>query len=50
MNNFGKIEGLLDDGRKTKPAVQTISAYIDVLLESYISYEVKRFDIKGKHG
>ena len=41
-------EGLLDDGRKTKPAVQTISAYIDALLESYIFYEVKRFDIKGK--
>ena len=29
-------EGLLDDGRKTKPAVQTISAYIDALLESYM--------------
>ena len=41
-------EGLLDDGRKTKPAVQTISAYIDALLESYIFYEIKRFDIKGK--
>ena len=41
-------EGLLDDGRKAKPAVQTISAYIDALLESYIFYEVKRFDIKGK--
>ena len=38
----------MDDGRKTKPAVQTISAYIDALLESYIFYEVKRFDIKGK--
>ena len=33
---------------KAKPAVQTISAYIDALLESYIFYEVKRFDIKGK--
>lgn len=41
-------EGLLEDGRKTKPAVQTISAYIDALLESYVFYEVKRFDIKGK--
>lgn len=41
-------EGLLDDGRKAKPAVQTISAYIDALLESYVFYEVKRFDIKGK--
>ena len=42
-------EGLLEEGgRKSKPAVQTISAYIDALLESYIFYEVKRFDIKGK--
>ena len=41
-------EGLLDNGRKSKPAVQTISAYINALLESYIFYEVKRFDIKGK--
>lgn len=42
-------EGLLDEGpRKTSPAPQTISAYIDALLESYIFYEVKRFDIKGK--
>lgn len=42
-------EGLMEDGnRKAKPAVQTISAYIDALLESYIFYEVKRFDIKGK--
>ena len=42
-------EGLLEEGnRKSKRAVQTISAYIDALLESYIFYEVKRFDIKGK--
>lgn len=40
-------EGLLD-GRKRKPAVQTIQAYIQALLESYFFYEVKRFDIKGK--
>ncbi|MFR7894455.1 MAG: hypothetical protein ACLU38_10695 [Dysosmobacter sp.] len=33
---------------RPSPAVQTISAYIDALLESYIFYEVKRFDIKGK--
>ena len=42
-------EGLLKDGiRKTKPAVQTIQAYIEALTESYIFYEIKRFDIKGK--
>lgn len=42
-------EGLMEEGNcKSKPAVQTISAYIDALLESYIFYAVKRFDIKGK--
>lgn len=42
-------EGLLDDGsRKTKPAVRTLQAYIEALLEAYIFYEIKRFDIKGK--
>lgn len=42
-------EGLMEEsGRKSKPAVQTISAYIDALLESYIFYEVRRFDVKGK--
>lgn len=42
-------EGLLEDGsRKSKPAVQTIQAYIKALCEAYIFYEIKRFDIKGK--
>ena len=42
-------EGLLKNGtRKTKPAVQTIQAYIEALTEAYIFYEIKRFDIKGK--
>lgn len=42
-------EGLLEDGRrKSKPAVQTIQAYIQALTEAYIFYEIKRFDIKGK--
>lgn len=34
--------------RNGKPAVQTIQAYVSALLESYIFYEIKRFDIKGK--
>lgn len=34
--------------RGTKPATQTISAYIGALKESYMFYDVKRFDIKGK--
>lgn len=42
-------EGLLQNGtRKTKPAVQTIQAYIEALTQAYIFYEIKRFDIKGK--
>ena len=42
-------EGLLEDGkRKTKPAVQTIQAYIKALTEAFFFYEIKRFDIKGK--
>ena len=34
--------------RKGKPAVQTLQAYLGALLESFIFYEIKRFDIKGK--
>lgn len=41
-------EGLLDDGRKTKPSSHTVQAYVNALLESYFFYEIKRFDIKGK--
>jgi predicted AAA+ superfamily ATPase len=42
-------EGLLEDGkRKAKPATHTIQAYIEALKESFIFYEIKRFDIKGK--
>ena len=41
--------GLLEEGaRKTAPSVHTVQAYVGALLESYIFYEVKRFDIKGK--
>lgn len=42
-------EGLLEEGRrKARPATQTIQAYIEALKESFIFYEIKRFDIKGK--
>jgi len=40
-------EKLLDQNRKGRP-VHTIQAYVGALLESYIFYEIKRFDIKGK--
>ena len=42
-------EGLLESGtRKNAPSAHTVQAYVGALLESYIFYEVKRFDIKGK--
>ena len=42
-------EGLLEVGkRKVKPATHTIQAYIEALKESFIFYEIKRFDIKGR--
>ncbi len=41
-------EGLLDSSRRNKPAVQTVQAYVNALLESYIFYEARRYDIKGK--
>ncbi len=42
-------EGLLEGGtRKNAPSAHTVQAYLGALLESYIFYEVKRFDIKGK--
>lgn len=34
--------------RKGAPAVQTLRAYVDALINSYVFYEIKRFDIKGK--
>ena len=42
-------EGLLEGGsRKNLPSAHTVQAYVGALLESYIFYEIKRFDIKGK--
>ena len=42
-------EKLLEEGvHAGKPANQTISAYVGALLESYLFYEIKRFDVKGK--
>jgi len=39
---------LQDRVKQGKPANQTISAYVRALMESYLFYEIKRFDIKGK--
>ncbi|MDR0311461.1 MAG: ATP-binding protein, partial [Acidobacteriota bacterium] len=49
IGNTRMNEKLLDsDNRKGAPAVQTIQAYVGALLESFVFYEIKRFDIKGK--
>lgn len=49
VSNTLVSEKMLDDrAKKGKPAVQTIAAYIGALMESYMFYEIKRFDIKGK--
>jgi len=34
--------------RQGKPATQTIAAYVAALKESYLFYDIKRFDVKGK--
>lgn len=41
-------EKLLDSNRSGNPSVHTIQAYVGALLESFVFYEIKRFDIKGK--
>lgn len=49
IGNTLASEGLMEDGkRKAKPATHTIQAYIEALKESFIFYEIKRFDIKGR--
>ena len=42
-----KDEGLLDY-KDTLASVNTIGVYIKALLDAYIFYEIKRFDIKGR--
>ncbi len=40
-------EGLVEGGRR-KPGTHTVQTYVAALLENYLFYEIKRFDIKGK--
>ena len=44
ISNILLNEKLID----AKPAAQTVKSYVSTLLEAYIFYEIKRFDIKGK--
>lgn len=39
---------LTDRAKQGKPAIQTLAAYVDALLEAYLFYEIKRYDVKGK--
>ena len=49
VSNTLVSEKLLQNREKQgKPATQTISSYVGALKESYMFYDVKRFDIKGK--
>lgn len=41
-------EKLLTENRKGNPSVHTVQAYVGALLESYVFYEIKRFDVKGR--
>lgn len=49
ISNMLVNQKLLENNtKKSKPAVQTLQTYISALLEAYVFYEIKRFDIKGK--
>ena len=49
ISNMLVNQKLLENNtKKKKPAVQTLQTYISALLEAYVFYEIKRFDIKGK--
>jgi len=52
LNSVGNVlvsEKMLEDrARQGKPSSNTIAAYVEALLETYMFYEIKRFDVKGK--
>lgn len=49
VSNTLVSEKMLENrSKKGKPAVHTIAAYVGALQESYLFYDVKRFDIKGR--
>lgn len=47
-NTLVSAKMLEDRSKQGKPANQTIAAYVGALLESYMFYEIRRFDIRGK--
>lgn len=49
ISNTLNNEGLLRDTAKSaSPSAHTVQAYVDALLRSYVFYDIKRFDIKGR--
>ena len=52
VSSIGNVlvnEGLIEDGnRNNPPSAHTVQSYVNALIESYIFYDIKRFDIKGK--
>ena len=47
-NTLVSEQMIVNREKQGKPANQTIAAYIGALKETYLFYDVKRFDIKGK--
>ncbi len=52
MSSIGNMlvnEKDLDEGpHKRSPAANTVKAYVGALVESYVFYDIKRFDIQGR--
>lgn len=49
ISNVLAAEKMIENrSRQGKPAIQTIAAYVGALKESYMFYDIKRYDVKGK--
>ena len=48
IGNRLESNGLLNESSKNIPSSHTIEKYVNSLLETYLFYEIKRFDIKGR--
>ncbi len=49
ISNVLTSEGMIESKNKREnPSIHTIQNYVAALLETYLFYEIKRFDIKGK--
>lgn len=49
ISNVLSSEGMIESkDKRENPSIHTIQNYVAALLETYLFYEIKRFDIKGK--